>query len=116
MPRIDFKVQKINKKEPLQLIEVRNPKGKITPAGFRMTVDQIADKMWSNMPIVFKLGDKLPGWAMGMLFLGLETVVQSWVGICRDKPHYDVVVISTNLQNVQVGNTIPFATLGLEIE
>jgi hypothetical protein len=110
---IKFEVRKMGKKKPFQLIEVQNPEGKITPSEFVSVVDQIAEKMWSNLSIVFKLGDKLPDWAIGMLFLQLETVDRPWVGLCRDEPNHDVVVTNANFQNPKAGDIIPFAVLGL---
>jgi hypothetical protein len=86
-----------------------------SPQKLAMMVLQIADKVDKDSALVFDFGGSfaghVPEWGIGIFLLNIETVARPWVGMCD--PRRGVVVVSSNLKNLEVGNVVPFETLGL---
>jgi hypothetical protein len=111
----EFIIEKLSCREPVQMIKFLVSQRSSSPQKIAMMVLQIADKIDKDSALVFDFSgpfiDHIPEWGIGIFLLNIETVARPWVGMCD--PRHGVVVVSSNLQNLKVGNVVLFETLGL---
>ena len=109
----EFSIQKLGCREPVQLLKLLVSLRSASPKHFSMIVLKIADKIYEDYALVFDLDDTVSPWAIGILLMNIETITKPWVGMC-DRRRKKVVVISSNIANLNAGDTIPFATLKID--
>jgi hypothetical protein len=111
----EFTIEKLSCQEPIQMIRFPVSQRSSSPQKIAMMALQIADKVDKDSALVFSFGDHfsgdIPEWGIGIFLLNIETVARPWVGVCDSMR--GVVVVSSNLKNLEVGNVVPFKTIGL---